>query len=270
MKHQLLLALIPHKIQNETIEQRASDGYINATAMCKAAGKQFNDYTRTGPTKSFVQEMANETGIPVSELIQTLKGGDISRQGSWVHPDVAINLAQWLSPKFAVLVSKWVREWLSGGSKGIPYHLRRYMANRTGIPYTHFSVLMELTFNLIAPLEDQGYRLPDHMVPDISEGRMFAQWLRDNGIDTDAVPTYEHRYEDGRVVQAKMYPASLLPDFRKHFNEVWLPIKALDYFAKRDPQALPFLDRVLGIPAPKKPARLMQKKKLQMATAISN
>jgi len=53
-------------------------------------------------------------GIPISELIQSFKGGRAENQGTWVHPDIAINLAQWLSPKFAVQVSRWVREWMSG------------------------------------------------------------------------------------------------------------------------------------------------------------
>ena len=37
--HQYSLSLITHQVQNSIVEQRASDGYINATAMCKAAGK---------------------------------------------------------------------------------------------------------------------------------------------------------------------------------------------------------------------------------------
>jgi len=31
-------------------------------------------------------------------------------QGSWIHPDLATNLAQWISPTFGVQVSRWVRE----------------------------------------------------------------------------------------------------------------------------------------------------------------
>ena len=41
---QLNLVLIPHKVGREIIEQRAKDGYINATAMCKAAAKNWFDY----------------------------------------------------------------------------------------------------------------------------------------------------------------------------------------------------------------------------------
>lgn len=248
------LVLINHEIEQTVIKQRAIDGYVNATAMCKAVGKQFNDYTRIGPTKAFLEELSAETGLPVSQLIQTFKGGDTSTQGSWVHPDVAINLGQWCSPKFAVAVAKWVREWLTGKSKpaNLPYHVERYMANRFAVPPTHFSMLNELLFGLVAPLESAGYSIPEDMVPDISTGRMFCKWLRDEkGIDTDALPTYRHEYADGRVVLAKLYPNEVLADFRKHFHEVWLPTKAERYFTDRDPKALGYLQNIQALSAPK-------------------
>jgi hypothetical protein len=70
----------------------------------------------------------------------------------------------------------------------VPYHLRRYVANQPNIPVAHFSILAEMTTLLIAPMEIMGYTLPEHMLPDISSGKMFCKWLRDvHGIDT--VPT---------------------------------------------------------------------------------
>lgn len=262
---QLSLTLIRRQVDNALVEQRTADGYINATAMCQAVGKQFNDYRRLNATEAFILELSAETGIPVSELIQSLKGGN-GPQGTWVHPDVAIHLAQWLSPKFAVAVSRWVREWMAGGrftgGGALPYHIQRYVANQANIPHTHFSVLNELILNLIAPLEQQGYTLPENMVPDISQGRMFAKWLRDEkGVDTDAMPVYEHTYPDGRVCQAKLYPMEWLGDFRKHFHETWMPLKSQTYFKERDPNALPYLDRLalappaVALPPPPKRVR---------------
>jgi len=247
---QMSLALIPHVSEGVLISQRVHDGYFNATAACKAAGKQFNDYVRLAATKAFVDELSRDTGIPVSELIQSVKGGNPAEQGSWIHPDVAVHMGQWLSPKFAVLVTRWVREWMARGKYagvGMPYHLARYTANSHKIPYTHFSILNEMTLALIAPLENEGYRLPESLIPDISQGKMFAKWLRDTkGVDTDSMPTYPHEYADGRVVQAKMYPVELIEEFRLHFNEVWLPQRSTEYFRERDPKALPYLPKLLG------------------------
>ena len=132
---QFQLATIDRVAENEMIRQRVSDGYVNATAMCKAAGKLMGDYSRLSTTKAFIAELSSVMGIPITGLVQIIQGGPPHLQGTWVHPQVAIHLAQWLSPKFAVLVTGWVYEWMSGGFKApvLPYHLRRYMANMNNV-----------------------------------------------------------------------------------------------------------------------------------------
>lgn len=248
---QYQLALVPHTYQGSLIQQRASDGYINATAMCQASGRLWADYNRLAATQAFFGALSTDMGIPISDIVQSIRGGDPALQGTWVHPQVAVHLAQWLSPQFAVKVSQWVFEWMSGKAPTrpveLPYHLRRYLANQGNVPLGHFSILTELTLCLIAPMEALGYRLPEKLWPDISSGRMFAKFLRDeHGIDTNQVPTYLHVFEDGRnPVQAKAYPERLLPHFRAHFRDVWLPQRAADYFAERDVTALTYLPRLL-------------------------
>ncbi|HEU4838520.1 MAG TPA: KilA-N domain-containing protein [Micavibrio sp.] len=246
----LPLPLVEYEFEREVICQRVKDGYVNATAMCKAAGKKFNDYSRLTTTGPFVAELSSVTGIPATELIQSVTGGNPKLQGTWVHPQVAIHLAQWLSPKFAVKVTQWVFDWMSGKVPGgnMPYHLRRYMANLTNVPNGYFSILNEVTLALIAPLEQMGYTLPQSMVPDISLGRMFSGWLRDNGYDPDNMPRYQHHYEDGRVVDARAYPKTLRHKFERYFVEEWMQKKAVGYFKPRDPEALPYIQNLLALP----------------------
>ena len=253
---QMELPLINRALETTAVEQRITDGYINATGICKAAGKQFADYYRLKNTQEFLDALISDTGIPMTALIQQVKGGIPELQGTWVHPQVAINLSQWASPKFAVSVSKWVFEWMSGAIPNrnkLPYHIQRYLINRSEIPPTHFSVFNEIIFNLIAPLEDQGYELPDKLVPDISQGKMFAMWVRkEKNLEPNNFPTYTHTYPDGRVIpNVKLYPNSLLAEFREHFYSVWIKQRAADYFKERDKNALPFLQKVISaLPAP--------------------
>jgi hypothetical protein len=251
MDKQLMLpGIIEHKAESEIISQRVKDGYINATAMCKAAGKEWSDYSRLSTTKPFLDELSSVTGITRGGLIQSIIGGVPHLQGTWVHPQVAVHLAQWLSPKFAVLVSQWVAEWMSGGARSVnlPYHLRRYMANMHNVPYGYFSMLNEVTLHLIGPLEQLGYTMSSSQLPDISLGRMFSKYLRDNGYPVDEYPKYPHHYEDGRIVSPRAYPNELLAVLRKYFTESWLKENSYNYFAERDPKALPYLNEFLMLP----------------------
>lgn len=95
---QLQTGFIDRLADNDVISQRVTDGYINATAMCRASGKLMGDYLRLSTTKAFLSELSSDMGIPISELVQSIRGSLPYLQGAWVHPQVAINLAQWLSP----------------------------------------------------------------------------------------------------------------------------------------------------------------------------
>ena len=244
--------LIEHSVNGNVVHQRPQDGYINATRLCQNAGKRFNDYYRLGRSKDFLNELWLETGIPVSNLVETIRGrGDSISQGTWVHPRVAINLGQWLSPAFDVQVSKWVFDWMEGKTQSsMPVHVQRYLKNRAKIPHTHFSMLNEITLNFFAPLEDCGVIPPDKMMPDISTGRMFSDFLRSKGIDPLDFDTYQHEFADSRpTVPARLYPIEHLPDFRRYFNEVCIPQRAEKYLATKFPKALPFLPRLLRLPS---------------------
>lgn len=245
--HQLSLALIQHEVNNSIIEQRSSDGYINATALCKAAGKEWSGYYRNASTKEFMDELETDLQICRSVLVQSISGG--VSQGTWVHPQVAINLAQWLSAKFAVQVSKWVHDWMSGkGSpvrQALPHHLNRYIANDGRIPTGYFSILQETGLSIFGPLHNLGFEVPKGWVPDISVGKLFCAWLRDNrGVNTDMLPTYEHDYLDGRIVDPKLYPDEYLADYRRWFREIWLPQYGVKYFRKKDPACMQYIDRL--------------------------
>ena len=253
--HQGEMPIIPHEVQDRLIHQRATDGYINATAMCQAVDKKFFDYRRLSTTGAYIDALALETGIPASKLIQQFRGRPAELQGTWVHPQVAIHLAQWLSPAFAVQVTRWVFEWLNGQAEvrhRLPDHVRRYLVNRPKIPATHFSMLDQMTLRLLAALEDHGYILPANMMPDIALGRMFSKWLRDRGHDPDSFPTYDHAFLDHRPnVRARLYPNELLTEFNLQLDSWLRDGRAREYFGQRDAAAIEPLSKVLAaLPAP--------------------
>lgn len=265
--HQTSLHLIAHQTHSGIVQQRASDGYINATELCKAAGKRWYNYVRTETTGQFLRALAAKTQISVMELNQEVRNVN-GTPSTWVHPKVAIHLAQWLSADFAVQVSEWIYDWMSGKivsaePASLPSHLARYLANDPKVRPGYFSVLQETALNLFGPMHNIGFIIPANWVPDISVGQGFCKWLRDfKNVNTDALPTYRHEYiDDGRVVDAKLYPDMFLADFRAWFRDIWLPNNGVKYFKRKDPNSLMFIDQHPALAAPANTPSLPQRRR---------
>jgi hypothetical protein len=110
-------------LNNVIIVSRSEDNYINATQLCQAGGKLFAHWYSLDSTKQLINEVITDIGIPISgtmSLIEINKGGnDKHNQITWIHPDLAIQLAQWISPKFAIQVSRWIRTLFTNGNVSI-------------------------------------------------------------------------------------------------------------------------------------------------------
>lgn len=95
---------------NETpISRRTANGYVNATAMCKANGRKWNDYYRQERTAQYLQALKGSTGFPADPVTMITDGPNEGR-GTYVHPRLAIDLARWISPEFAVWMDGWFLE----------------------------------------------------------------------------------------------------------------------------------------------------------------
>ncbi len=101
-------------IEGYAVICRQSDGYVNASALCKAGGKLLPHWSENKKSKDFISELSLAIGIPMARLVVFEKKQH--EQATWVHPRVAINIAQWISPKFDVAVSGWIHELLVTGS----------------------------------------------------------------------------------------------------------------------------------------------------------
>ena len=231
------LTLIQHKVEHQLIQQRAEDGYVNATAMCKAVGKQMKNYLENQGTKLFVQELSRSVGIPTDLLIQIINTGLNEYRGTWVHPQIAINLAQWCSPVFAVRVSEFVSEWMKGNNPAqkIIQHWEFYLARTSllynSVPEGYFSVFHEAAPMIIAMIQT-GVVVDDKTVPDISIGKAWSSYWKANLANTNIEPIfYNHYYPESspqaasNPQKAKAYPEDVLPAFRKWLRGVYLPHK---------------------------------------------
>jgi hypothetical protein len=113
-------------LNNVIITSRPLDHYVNATQLCQAGGKKFSHWFSLETTKELINELSSDAGITASLLVDTIRGRSSKfTQGSWIHPDLSIQLAQWISPKFAIQVSKWIRTLFNQGSLQIDINLLR-------------------------------------------------------------------------------------------------------------------------------------------------
>ena len=80
--------------------------------MCQSGGKMWANYFQNSTTKEFLEALSLNIGIPRLELVEIKRGGNHS--GTWVHPKVAIHLANWVSPQFYVAVVNLVERYIKG------------------------------------------------------------------------------------------------------------------------------------------------------------
>ena len=72
---------------------------INATEMAKPFGKSPKDFLKTEQTKVYIGTLGEVKKILSSDLVRVIYGDN---GGTWMHEDVAMEFARWLSPAFAI------------------------------------------------------------------------------------------------------------------------------------------------------------------------
>nr|MDZ8284033.1 KilA-N domain-containing protein [Nostoc sp. ChiSLP01] len=95
-------------------------GYVNGTQMAKANQKLLADYMRLKSTTEYLQALCQDMGIPISSLILEISGRTYS-QGTWLHPEIAIDLARWVSVEFRIWANRTLMKvFLSSQIEPIP------------------------------------------------------------------------------------------------------------------------------------------------------
>ncbi len=100
-------ALVSRSWNGTPISRRTADGYVNATAMCRANGKQWSKYRESDRCQTYLDALAETSEIRMFDLIESRQG---QGGGTWVHPQVAVDLARWISAPFAVWMDGWFLE----------------------------------------------------------------------------------------------------------------------------------------------------------------
>jgi hypothetical protein len=201
--------------------------------MCKAAGREFKHYREDKATKDFLEALSAEVGIPTSDLVQSISGGTPTMQGTWVHPQVAINLAQWASARFAVMVSAWVLDWMTGAGQAVrswKLFTDRLDLISDQVPLGYFCVFREIA-DLYASLIRGGINPGLRILLDISVGQVWARYWVTERLDDKYGPRarYIHFFPPYWAQSLSnpqtpfCYPEDALGAFKRWLREVYVP-----------------------------------------------
>lgn len=107
-------AIIQYSYEGTPISFSNTDGVmINATQMAKLFSKEAKHWLNNQQTKDFLEELTKVRNLTLADLVQVKKGGN--NPGTWMHEDVALEFARWLSPKFAIWCNDRIKELLTSG-----------------------------------------------------------------------------------------------------------------------------------------------------------
>ena len=107
------------------------DVMVNATEMANVFNKSPNHWLRNNSTKEFISTLAALRNRNPSDLVQVVNGDN---GGTWVHQDVAIEMARWLSPAFAIWCNDRIMELMRHGVTATAGTLDRMLSDpETGI-----------------------------------------------------------------------------------------------------------------------------------------
>jgi len=100
-----------------TFQRDGGSVMVNATEMAKNFGAQPSDWTKLKSSQGFLHTLSTVRKISVTELMIVMQGGNV--QGTWMHEDVAMEFARWLSPSFAIWCNDRMKELLKYGATAI-------------------------------------------------------------------------------------------------------------------------------------------------------
>ena len=95
--------------------QNGENIMINATEMAKPFNKRPIDYLRLPTTIDLISAIVRKSHISENQLIITKQGSAVNGGGTWMHEDVALDFAQWLSVDFKLWCNDRIKELLTQG-----------------------------------------------------------------------------------------------------------------------------------------------------------
>lgn len=103
------------------------DVMVNATEMARPFGKRAVDYLRLPSTKQLIDAIVGKSHFDESQLVKTIRGG--INPSTFLHEDIALDFAQWLSVDFKLWCNDRIKELLKHGMTATPSTIEQMLDN---------------------------------------------------------------------------------------------------------------------------------------------
>lgn len=146
--------------KENNIAQRESDGYVNLTQMCKANGKRLYKYLKSNRAKEYIAELELKVNYPQlgvvnnTATVSVLETTEGRKGGTWGHPLLALELARWISPEFAVWCDSHIFVLMEKGETSLDID-----------PFTVTQSIIEekrVEYNQLAEINDRFLEITDY------------------------------------------------------------------------------------------------------------
>ena len=96
-----------------TFQKEDGSVMVNATEMAKVFDKQPVHWINQVSSDNFIRTYAKLKNRSLADLVVIARGGD--NPGTWMHEDIALEFARWLSPEFAIWCNDRIKELIQRG-----------------------------------------------------------------------------------------------------------------------------------------------------------
>lgn len=200
---------------------------VNATAMARHFGKRPVDYLRLPSTVELLGAIVRKSHICEDQLVITAKGSPEHGGGTWMHEDVAIDFAQWLSVDFRLWVNDRIKELLRYGMTVTPEAVEHAAAD----PQFVLKVVERLRdgYAESIALREQNERLADELETQAHKVEFY-----------DNVHRCRREQEDRRIYRISQIAAELgmtgaelnsileRKGVQRKCGHIWVPTRAYD------------------------------------------
>ena len=138
---------------------------VNATQMAKPFGLTPKDWLRTQQAKDLLNAATVRQKCLTADLLEVRQGGTPEKQGTWMHEDIALMFAQWLSPDFYFACNNLLKHVLSKSALEVPSKHGVSAVIHDGMPlYPYADIVRALGGSARGGTQWRRAKFPHHFV----------------------------------------------------------------------------------------------------------